>query len=174
MTAYCERPDCGTVFEPRHSTQRFCSSYCRILAWERANRRRPGYPERPCERCAQPYKPLTHNQRFCGERCRNADWMARYRSQQRQRELDGRPANAAESPLLPTRRVAAVLRRGWIDEGRTMQDLAAAAGITARSVAKVLRVEEERMTLDKADRLLVAAGLELAWHLELADLYEVA
>ena len=74
---------CGQRFEPRQSSQRFCSARCRRRARKRRQRGLPAQdqsvPARTCACCGGQFHPLQTTQRYCGQRCRERAKKRRHR-----------------------------------------------------------------------------------------------
>lgn len=73
-TRVCARTECENEFAPERSTQRFCSSPCRVVqaGREQRKRQRDRAPvvTASCEFCNESFTPADRRQRFCSTKCR--------------------------------------------------------------------------------------------------------
>ena len=73
---------------------------------------------------------------------------------------------------IPAPRLAAILR-AWLERGHTLEELARCSGITSRTLDRIINGRSRWVRIDTADALLVAIGRPEAWHVELADVYDL-
>lgn len=71
VIAVCER--CAKSYAPQRPWQRFCSTACRWVTWNKVNQRLRA-PN--CARCGHAFERRTVHQRFCSPRCRKNHWAA--------------------------------------------------------------------------------------------------
>lgn len=83
--------NCGQLFVPHNSAQKYCARACLDAAWKAPKR-----PPRNCERCGEQYTPLSATQRYCSGDCR--------------REVEKQLHKERRSKAVATRKAAEAIR----------------------------------------------------------------
>ena len=83
---------CGTPFQPKRATKRFCKNECRLAAWGATHARIFQPILRACVECTRPFFPRTPGAAFCSDLCRTRRWIKDH------------PCKVASTPKAPQER----------------------------------------------------------------------